>query len=66
METKTGIGIWLDGSEENKKNLLTMLEEEDVIDASDKEERRKRLVLEILRDRTPKKLYYYGNIFGGK
>lgn len=63
IQTKTGIGIWLEGEEEDKCNLLTMLQEEDVIDSSDKEDRRKRLILEILRDRTPKKLYYYANIF---
>jgi mannitol operon transcriptional antiterminator len=64
LQTKTGIGIWLDGEEADKKNLLADLKEEDVIDSGDKEDRRKRLILEILKDRTPKKLYYYGNIFG--
>ncbi|WFR58459.1 BglG family transcription antiterminator [Anaerocolumna sp. AGMB13025] len=64
LQTKTGIGIWLDGEEADKKNLLSDLKEEDVIDSGDKEDRRKRLILEILKDRTPKKLYYYGNIFG--
>lgn len=64
LQTKTGIGIWLDGEEADKKNLLSILTEQDVIDSGDKEDRRKRLILEILKDRTPKKLYYYGNIFG--
>ncbi len=64
LQTKTGIGIWLDGEEADKKNLLSILKEADVVDSGDKEERRKRLILEILKDRTPKKLYYYGNIFG--
>lgn len=64
LQTKTGIGIWLEGEEADKKNLLSILLEEDVIDSGDKEDRRKRLILEILKDRTPKKLYYYGNIFG--
>jgi mannitol operon transcriptional antiterminator len=63
IQTKTGIGIWLEGDKEDKHNLLVMLQEEDVIDSTDKEDRRKRLVLEILKDRTPKKLYYYANIF---
>lgn len=64
LQTKTGAGIWLDGEKQNKVNLLKELKEEDVIDSGDKEERRKRLVFEILKDRVPKKLYYYGNIFG--
>jgi mannitol operon transcriptional antiterminator len=64
LQTKTGIGIWIEGEEGDKKNLLSILKEEDVIDSGDREDRRKRLILEILKDRTPKKLYYYGNIFG--
>ncbi|QHQ59472.1 PRD domain-containing protein [Anaerocolumna sedimenticola] len=64
LQTKTGTGIWLEGEESDKKNLLNLLKEEDVLDSGDKEERRKRLILEILKDRSPKKLYYYGNIFG--
>lgn len=64
IQTKTGIGIWLSGEEADKKNLLSALKEEDIIDSGDKEQRRKRLILEILKDRNPKKLYYYGNIFG--
>lgn len=64
LQTKTGIGIWLDGEEVDKNNMLTILKEEDVQDSGDKEERRKRLILEMLKDRIPKKLYYYGNVFG--
>lgn len=64
LQTKTGAGIWLDGEKANKENLLKELKAEDVIDSGDKEERRKRLTFEILKDRAPKKLYYYGNIFG--
>ncbi len=33
-------------------------------DASDRPERRKRLILEILKDKTLKKLYYYSELFG--
>lgn len=63
IQTKTGIGIWLEGNPEDKQKLYHLLKEEDVIDSSDKEDRRKRLILEILKDRNPKKLYYYANIF---
>lgn len=61
--TKPGIGIWVKGEEVDKKKLYTLLKEEDNIDSGNKEDRRKRLILEILKDRTPKKLYYYANIF---
>ncbi len=64
LESKTGIGIWLEGKPENKEALLSILKDEDMIDSGDIEERRKLLVLEILKDISPKKLYYYGNIFG--
>ncbi len=63
LQTKTGIGIWLEGEEEDKNKLCELLQEEDTLASGDKEERRKRLILEILKDRTPKKLYYYANIF---
>ena len=63
LQTKTGIGIWLQGSKEDKDSLFDLLKEEDTADSGDKDNRRRRLILEILRDRTPKKLYYYANIF---
>lgn len=63
LQTKTGIGIWLQGSKEDKDSLYDLLKEEDTADSGDKDNRRRRLILEILRDRTPKKLYYYANIF---
>lgn len=63
LQTKTGTGIWLQGEAEDKRKLYELLQMEDTIDSGDKENRRKRLILEILRDRTPKKLYYYANIF---
>lgn len=63
LQTKTGIGIWIEGEEVDKKKLYSILQEEDTIDSGDKDERRNRLILEILKDRTPKKLYYYANIF---
>lgn len=64
IQTKTGIGIWIEGSEADKKRLYEFLKKEEVVDYSDKENRRKRLILELLKDRTPRKLYYYGTMFG--
>lgn len=64
IQSKTGMGIWLEGDKADKEKLYNVLQEEDVLEAYDKDERRKRLILEILRDSTPKKLYYYSNILG--
>ena len=64
FRSKVGSGIWLEGSPEDKAILLNALEENDQVDTTDKQERRKRLVLEILKDKTVKKLYYYSELFG--
>lgn len=64
FQSKTGTGVWLEGSPEEKERLLEELKGNDTIDVTDKIQRRKRLILEILKDRTPKKLYYYSMMFG--
>lgn len=62
--SKTGTGVWLEGEEEAKRRLLDLLGQEVPVDSSDRNERRKRLVLEILKDKSLKKLYYYSDLFG--
>lgn len=62
--SRTGTGVWLEGNGENKARLLEELEDGTGFDASDRGERRKRLILEILKDKTLKKLYYYSDMFG--
>lgn len=62
-ETKTGTGVWLSGSEEDKKRLWEELTGKDSFDVSNREERRKRLILEILKDKGLKKLFYYSSQF---
>lgn len=61
--SRTGVGVWLEGSEEEKKRLLLAITKGDTYDVSNKEERRKRLVLEILKDKGLKKLFYYSSKF---
>ena len=61
--SKPGFGIWLEGKEEDKAKLLEILKEKDDMDVTDKEERRLRLILELLKDKELKKLYYYANLF---
>ena len=62
--SKTGTGIWLEGDRTQIEALKAELEADDALDVSDRIERQKRLILEILKDKTLKKLYYYSDIFG--
>lgn len=61
--SKTGVGVWLEGSQEDKKRLLEYVATEDSYDAGNKEERRKRLILQILKEKGLKKLFYYSSQF---
>lgn len=63
FETKTGTGVWLSGSEADKRVLLEELKDRDGYDAANREDRRKRLVLEILKEKGLKKLFYYASRF---
>jgi len=62
--SRAGTGIWLEGSKEGKSRLLHDLESDIMADSFDKSERRKRLILEILKDSDLKKLQYYSSLFG--
>ena len=57
--TKMGKGFWLEGEKEDRQNLLKELQSKDMYDAGDKEERRKRLILEILKEKELKTLSVY-------
>lgn len=61
--SKTGVGVWLEGSAEEKERLRKELAGGDSFDVSNREERRKRLILEILKDKGLKKLFYYSSKF---
>lgn len=62
--SKTGVGIWLEGTQEEKNRLLSFLCQDESQDVPGKEERRKRLILEILKEKGLKKLFYYSSQFG--
>lgn len=62
--SKTGVGIWLEGCTEEKDRLLQDISKGDGYDVTNKEERRKRLILEILKEKGLKKLFYYSSQFG--
>lgn len=61
--SKTGKGVWISGDEEEKQRLLGVLTGNDNYDVSDREDRRKRLILEILKEKGLKKLFYYASQF---
>ena len=63
FHSKTGVGVWLEGSEEEKERLKQELSDTDGYDGGDREERRKRLTLEILKEKGLKKLFYYSSQF---
>lgn len=63
LNSKTGIGIWLEGSEDKKQELRHDLSMDDRLDVSNREERRKRLTLEILKEKEHRKLFYYSSRF---
>lgn len=61
--SRTGVGVWLEGEPEEKQRLMDILSGTDSYDGSNREERRKRLILEILREKGLKKLFYYSSQF---
>ncbi len=62
--SKTGSGVWLEGEEKDRERLLEEISQSDNLDVTNRTERRKRLILEILKDKDLKKLYYYSDMFG--
>lgn len=62
--SKTGVGVWLEGEVKAREALRLLLNAEEVPDSDHREDRRKRLLLEILKDKTLKKLFYYSDMFG--
>lgn len=61
--SRTGVGVWLEGTHEAKQKLLEEIKSEDSYDNSNREERRKRLILEILKEKGLKKLFVYSSKF---
>jgi mannitol operon transcriptional antiterminator len=63
ITAKAGVGILLEGNEEDRENLSRALISLDEPEHMDKEERRKQLIVEILKNQSVNKLYYYSNLF---
>lgn len=64
FHSRTGVGVWLTGSEEERERLFADIGQGEDYDAGNREERRKRLILEILKEKGLKKLFYYSSQFG--
>ena len=64
FHSKTGVGIWIEGEETERSRLLSDIEKGETYDAGNRDERRKRLILEILKEKGLKKLFYYSSQFG--
>lgn len=62
LEKKTGKGLRIIGDPLNCEKFLKSLalEEPEIMD---KKERQERLILEILKDKNPKKIFYFSNMF---
>lgn len=63
FRSKTGVGVWLEGPDQEMKRLNLDISQGDSYDVSNREDRRKRLTLEILKEKGLKKLYYYSSQF---
>ena len=64
LENHKGKGVEIKGSPENIEKLREDLGDQQYPDAADRDGRRRRLLFELLRDRTPHKLFYYSQMLG--
>lgn len=62
LDTKSKKGILLLGLIENKKRLISELNKLDYDDPRNIEQRRNRLILELLKQEYTQKLYYYSSL----
>ncbi len=64
LENHKGKGVEIRGNAEDIDRLRENLGGETYPDAADRDGRRRRLLFELLRDRTPRKLFYYSQLLG--
>lgn len=62
LDTKSKKGISIIGSESNKNRILNELNNLEHSDPKNKEERYNRLILELLKQEEPQKIYYYSSL----
>ena len=64
LVNRKGKGIVLSGELQNIEKLRREVEKNSGVEAAGREERRRHLLFELLRDREPRKLYYYSEMLG--
>ena len=64
LENHKGKGVEIKGNPETIEKLREDLGDQQYPDAADRDGRRRRLLFELLRDRTPHKLFYYSQMLG--
>ncbi len=64
LHRKKGVGISVTGSEQAKERLRGELEEKEAGEPTDVAGRRNRLLFELIRDKAPRKIYYYSQLLG--
>lgn len=62
LDTKSKKGVRIIGDESNEGKLIDELKNLEYIDPQNKEERHNRLILELLKQQEPQKIYYYSSI----
>lgn len=64
LVNRKGRGIVISGELQNIEKLRRDVEKNSGVEAAGREERRRHLLFELLRDREPRKLYYYSQMLG--
>ncbi len=64
LENKKGVGLWITGEEEKLAALREDVAGGKVVGAEAKEDRSQRILFSLLKDPTPKKLYYFSDMLG--
>ena len=64
LVNRKGKGIVLSGELQNIEKLRKEIRANSGVEAAGREERRRHLLFELLRDREPRKLYYYSQLLG--
>lgn len=63
LKSKSGKGVWLEGTQEAKYGLLEELNQELGLPVMDREQRIIEIAAELLKASDPLKLYYFANLF---
>ena len=64
LDNQKGRGVLLTGAPEDLNKIRESIGDRNYPDAADREGRRRRLLFALLRDRTPRKLFYYSQMLG--